>query len=118
MDEKQLVNIPLDEYLELLELKKHKKEVKIEEVSIRKDATGKDLLTGTSVYWMSDGACWMSLTEKLDNQGRVVKQLIKEKGDLAETNRVVTERMAFYMNRIDSFKELSKRALYREVNSR
>lgn len=84
MDVEQIVKIPLKEYLELKEIKDHAKEVKIEETYTYNHGHKDYDHQGITVYWKSDGACWVHLSSKLSKQGRLVKYLIKEKKELEE----------------------------------
>lgn len=82
MDLDQVVEIPLSEYLELKEIKDHAKEVKIEEIYHYKHDDKSYDHQGSSIYWKSDGKCWVHLTEKLSKQSLVVKELVKDKKEL------------------------------------
>lgn len=117
MDEKQLIQIPLEEYLELQELKKHEKMVKIEEFYTTENASSKRVFTGSTVSWKSDGKCWMNLSSKLSSQGDLVKELVKEKKVLEDSVSMITMRMETHRSKLDSLKGLNIIKLYFAVRN-
>ena len=87
MDLEQKIEIPLSEYLELKEIKEHAKEVKITETINYEHRNKQYNHQGLSVSWKSDGKCWLHLSSKLANQGRVTNELVREKKELEEELR-------------------------------
>jgi hypothetical protein len=64
MDMKQVVEIPLEEYLELQELKKHEKLVKWEDTTIHFYNGRSSNQTSSGSQWKSDGAVWTAIASK------------------------------------------------------
>lgn len=112
MDEKQLIQIPLEEYLELKELETHEKMVKIEEFVSVENASTKQVFTGSTTSWKSDGKCWMYLASKLSSQGDLVKELVKEKKVLEDSVYEITMRMETHKNKLENLKGLNIIKLY------
>ncbi len=80
----QNVTITLEEYMEFQELKKHGKHVKVTEVSKYLDRADQ----GISVEWLSDGAVWMKLTNKLSRAGARIEELVLENKRLKDNQTV------------------------------
>jgi len=64
MDMNQTVEIPLQEYLELQELKKHEKYVKYEDTTIHFHNGKATNQSTTEIEWKSDGATWSAVVQK------------------------------------------------------
>lgn len=69
--------ISTEEYARLREIQKHYKEVKIIEKIEGENRSA------CSIYWKSDGKCWMYLAEKIRRQNKFITDLIV-KNDEAE----------------------------------
>lgn len=71
MDLKQTIEIPLEEYLELREIKENEKYVRFEQSTVVDINNGKEWKRrGGSVSWKSDGEAWMSIAYLLDDSER------------------------------------------------
>lgn len=71
MDLKQTIEIPLEEYLELREIKENEKYVKFEQSTIVDINNGKEYKRrGGLVSWKSDSEAWMDLAYLLDDSER------------------------------------------------
>ena len=84
LTEDQKVTITLKEYMEYQELKDHRKDVKITEVSNYIDTN----LRSINVDWHSDGRVWNLLTTKLARAGFRIAELQKEVDTLKEYKKV------------------------------
>jgi len=76
MDNEQFIEISLKEYLEFQKLKEHEKMVQITTFVKRIDKA--EEVVGSSVYWKSDGKCWMDLAVRLSDAGELIGEKVQE----------------------------------------
>lgn len=77
MDLKQTVEIPLEEYLELRELKENERYVRIEHSTYVDVNNGKEYKKrGGQVSWKSAGETWVTLADALDDSERRLSAIL------------------------------------------
>ena len=84
LTEDQKVTITLKEFMEYQELKDHRKDVKITEISNYTDTNVRSI----NVDWHSDGKVWNLLTAKLGRAGFRIDELQKEVDTLKKWKKV------------------------------